>query len=67
MSIEDILSMSKRKVNETCHLKWLSTVNQDYPIYASIIRDMMCMKEDRCTRNFTNEECDGIISFLCTI
>ena len=67
MSIEDILSMSKRKVNETCHLKWLSTVNQDYPIYASIIRDMMCMKEDRCTRNFTNEECDGFISFLCTI
>ena len=51
---DDIISLSKHKVKEICYSKWLSSVNVEYPIYAEIIKDMIVMRERRCTKLFSN-------------
>ena len=50
-----------------CYSKWLSNVNVEYPIYAEIIKDMIVMREGRCTKMFLNEDCKFIIDFCCII
>ena len=65
--VDDIISLSKQRVKELCYNKWLSGVIEEYPIYAQIIKDMMRMREDRCTRLFSNEDCKFIINFCCII
>ena len=64
---DDIISLSKHKVKEICYSKWLSSVNVEYPIYAEIIKDMIVMREGRCTKVFLNEDCKFIIDFCCII
>ena len=64
---DNIMTFSKDKLKKHCYSKWLSQVDAMYPTYASIIRDMTMMTEDRCTRVFSNDECKHIIDFLCTI
>ena len=65
--VDDIISFSKQRVKELCYNKWLSGVNDEYPMYAQIIKDMIKMREDRCTRLFSNEDCKFIINFCCII
>ena len=65
--VDDIISFSKQRVKELCYNKWLSGVNDEYPIHAQIIKDMIKMREDRCTRLFSNEDCNFIINFCCII
>ena len=65
--VDDIISLSKQRVKELCYNKWLSGVIEQYPIYEQIIKDMMRMREDRCTRLFSNEDCKFIINFCCII
>ena len=64
---DDITIWSKSKIKDMCYNKWLSNVNENYPIHANVIREMIMMKEGRCIRTFTNEECDMFISWLSTL
>ena len=65
--IEDLISISRNKVKEHCYNKWISGVNDEYPMYAQIIREMIMIKEGRCISEFTDEECDFIIKFCCVV
>merc|ERR1711895_283859 len=38
LSIDDIRSLSKTNINRHCYNKWLTVVDNDYPIYAGIIK-----------------------------
>ena len=42
-------------------------MNNEYPMYAQIIKDMIGMKEVNGTRAFSNEECQIIIDFCSVI
>ena len=64
---DDITIWSKSKIKDMCYNKWLSNVNENYPIHANVIREMIMMKEGRCIRTFTNEEYDMFISRLETL
>ena len=67
---DDIMNFSKNKLKGICHSSWLASIEEMYPqykTYANIIKDMITMMEDRCTRTFSNEECKFTIDFLCTI
>ena len=67
LSIEDIRSSSKTNINRHCYNKWLTVVDNDYPIYAGIIKEMLMMKEERCIRTLSNDDCNFVIKFLCTV
>ena len=70
ISRDDIMNFSKGKLKKICHSSWLENIEVMYPSYhthASVIRDMIVMMEDRCTKTFSNEECKLTIDFLCTI
>ena len=67
LAVDDIVSLYKHKVKELCYIKWLSGVNIEYPIYAQIIKDMIEMREGRCTKVFLNEDCKFIMDFCCII
>ena len=64
---DDLTIKSKSKIKDICYNKWLSEVNENYPIHANAIKEMIAMKEGRCIRTFTNEECDMFISWLSTL
>ena len=65
--IDDIKSLSKKRIKEHFHSTWLSGINNEYPMYAQIIKDMIGMKEVNGTRVFSNEECQIIIDFCSVI
>ncbi|CAL4174079.1 unnamed protein product [Meganyctiphanes norvegica] len=65
--IEDLISISRNKVKEHCYNKWISGINDEYPMYAQIIREIIMIKEGRCISEFTDEECDFIIKFCCVV
>ena len=67
LSMEDIMTYSKSKLKIHCYGKWLEGIENVYPIHASVIRELIAMKEGRGTRIFSNEECKHIINFLCTL
>ena len=67
LEVDDILLLSKERVKELCYNRWLSGINVEYPMYAQIIKDMTGMREDRCTRLFSNEDCKFIINFCCIV
>ena len=67
LQIEDFISFTKSKINSQCYNKWLAEVSEEYTIYTSIIQDMLMMKEERCNRTFSDDDCESIINFLCTI
>ena len=62
-----MLSLTKHQAKELCYNRWQLGINEDYPIYAQVIKDMIVMREDRCTRTFSNDDCKAIINFCCTI
>ena len=67
LTIDDIRSHSKRNIKEHFHSTWLSGINNEYPMYAQIIKDMIEMKEVSGTRAFSNEESQIIIDYCCII
>ena len=66
IEVDDILSLTKHQAKELCYNRWQNGINEDYPIYAQVIKDMIVMREDRCTRTFSNKYCKAIINFCCT-
>ena len=64
--IDDEKSLSK-KIKGHFHSIWLSGINNEYPMYAQIIKDMIEMKEVSGTRAFSKEECQIIIDYCCII
>ena len=65
--MEDIMTFSKNKLKMHCYGNWLERIENAYPIHGSVIRELIAMKEGRGTRIFSNEECNYIINFLCTL
>ena len=74
--MDDIMDLSKYELRKHCYSKWCSEVEPLYPMYASIIKEMILMTESRCNfivNNFvverwlSNEQCKHIIDSLCTI
>ena len=53
--VDDVLSLSKDSVKELFYSSWYDSINVEYPMYAQIIKDMVVMREGRCTRVFSNE------------
>ena len=64
--IDEIKSLSKQSIKEHYYNKWLSGINNEYPMYAQIIKDMIGIKEESGTRLFSNDECQYIIDF-CSV
>ena len=67
ISIDNIKSLSKAYINRHCYTKWRTGVDDEYITYAGIIREMFMMKEKRCIRTLSNDDCNFVIKFLCTI
>ena len=76
ISMDDIMNLSKFKLKEHWYTKWLSKVDPLYPMYTSIIKEMILMTESRSDfvvnntiveRWLSNEQCRHIIDSLCTI
>ena len=72
ISLDDILVTSKKAMNKQCHQKWLTKVNAQYHINAHIVRELIMVKENRLSLNFTNDsynfsydESKFIIDYLC--
>ena len=67
ISLDNVISYTKAKINKHCYSKWLAGVPDDYYTHAGIIQEMLMMKEERCTRMFSNDDCNFVIDFLCTL
>ena len=67
ISIDYMLNSSKGKIRNHIYNKWISGINEIYPIHANVIRDMLGIREERCTRILSNDECKFITEFLCTL
>ena len=65
--VDNVISYTKAKMNKHCYSKWLTEVPDVYRTHAMIIQDMFMMKEERCNRTFSNEDCNFVINFLCTL
>ena len=74
VSVEDILTSSKKMIKANCFQKWYRETNEQYVIHAQIIRELIDVKENRLHITFPYGD-DGlsfasfdlIINFLCTI
>ena len=58
-----MLTKSEINLKNLFYIKWFENVDEMYVTYADIIKDMIIMKEDRCHRVFSNEDCDLIAKF----
>ena len=67
IDINDILSFSKGRMSQKCHHKWKTGIDKIYPAHASVVKDMLGIKEERNTRILSNDECDIIIESTCTM
>ena len=56
INVEDILESSKNKMNEHCYQIWKADINEEYPINALVIRELIYVKENRLQLAFSNEE-----------
>ena len=65
IDINDILSFSKGKMSKKCHHRWKTGIDKIYPAHASVVKDMLGIKEERNTRILSNDECDIIIESTC--
>ena len=61
----ELLSLSSNKFKNICYNKWYENINIDYKAHASVIRDMIEMKETSSHTFFTKEFCDNLIQYLC--
>ena len=66
ISIDNIINSSKGKIRKPVYNKWISGINESYPIHANVIRDMLGIKEEQYTRILSYDECKFIIESLCT-
>ena len=66
MNLNDILTSSKGKIRKLIYNKWINGIDQEYPFFANIVKDMQGIKEERYTRIYSNNECNDIIEFFCT-
>ena len=67
IDINDMLSFSKGKMRQKCYQKWKTGIDQSYPAHASVVKDMIGIKEERYTRILSNDECNIIIESTCTM
>ena len=80
MSIDWMITASKGKLRKHIYDKWISGIDDSYPIYANIIKDMMNVREERITIVFHEsevcledddvleyEDCNFIQELLCTL
>ena len=67
LRIDDILTSSNGSMKRAVYDKWLSGINDSYPIHAKVVKDMLAIKEERYNRIFSNDECNHIIESLCTL
>ena len=67
ISIDNVMSYTKAKIKKNCYSKWLTGVADDYYTNAGIIQEMFMMKEERCNKMFSNDDCNFVINFLCTL
>ena len=67
--MDDVLTYSKDKMKKHCYAKWLAGIDIEYPRYAQIVRDMTTVKEyrNRTEEEFSDDECNFVINFVCTI
>ena len=65
LSVEELRSFSLTKLKNFCYNKWFDNVINDYKIHASIISEMLLMKELVGPNFLENFECDMIIEHLC--
>ena len=63
--VNELLSVSSNKFKNICYNKWYENINIDYKAHASVIRDMIEMKETSSHTFFTKEFCDNLIQYLC--
>ena len=74
ITVEDILSSSKKMMKAYCFQKWFKEVDEQYVTHAQLVRELMEVKENRLHITFSNGD-DGvyfaaydlIINFLCTV
>ena len=67
LRIDNILASSIGSTRKEVYNKWLSGVNESYPIHAKVVKDMLGIKEERYTRILSNDDCNLVIEFLCTL
>ena len=80
MSIDWMRTASKGKLRKHIYDKWISGIDKTYPIHASVIKDMMNVREIRSTIVFHEsevcledddvleyEDCIFIQEYLCTL
>ena len=75
-----MITSSKGKLREHIYDKWISGIDETYPIHANVIKDMMNVREERITIVFHEsdvcledddvleyEDCNLIHEFLYTL
>ena len=67
LRLDDTVALSKQSIKEHCYSYWIDTVDDEYPIYAHMINDLIIMKEGRCHRSLSNDDCNLFIESLCNI
>ena len=67
LRIYELVSFSKKCIKEHCYSNWIYNVNEEYPIYAQMINELITMKEGRSYRSLSNEDCNIFIEYLCNI
>ena len=67
LRIDNILASSIGSTRKEVYNKWFSSVNESYPIHAKVVKDMLGIKEERYTRILSNDDCNLVIEFLCTL
>ena len=67
LDVNDIVTLSKCSARELCYNRWIVNINNEYPLYAQGINEMITMKEGLCYRTLSNEDCNVFINSLSTI
>ena len=67
LDVNDIVTLSKCSARELCYNRWIAKINNEYPLYAQGINEMITMKEGLCYRTLSNEDCNAFINSLSTI
>ena len=67
MSHEDILKMTDSKMKKTLNEKWMENISNGYPIRATVIKNLLLMKENRLLRTLDRIASDTVINILCVL
>ena len=63
----ELISLSENKLKDICYNKWYTMVNDTYKVHASVIRDMIDMRDSSDQNFFDKASCEAIIQHLCVI